>query len=258
MMDYLDAIKKRCSIRVYREEPLDEKIIDGLADFLSGLEVPEKQVDWNFDTLPYLDMVRISVREPAVTAPQYLVLRCDSGFFGLQNAGYLGEYASLYLTGIGVASVWQGNIHIDPEYDFIGSLRPVSVLAFGMSDLPFRSDPSQADRLPLERIAGGEYGEILPIIEAARLSPSSYNRQPWFFQVEDNRKIHIFRTFKRFTNSLTEYDQSVDAGVAIANVEAAAIALGYRPHTGRIKIGAPERKGCKYQATVILGDKPKK
>ncbi len=258
MMDYLDAIKKRCSIRGYREEPLDEKIIDGLADFLSGLEVPEKQVDWNFDTLPYLDMVRISVREPAVTAPHYLVLRCDSGFFGLQNAGYLGEYASLYLTGIGVASVWQGNIHIDPEYDFIGSLRPVSVLAFGMSDLPFRSDPSQADRLPLERIAGGEYGEILPIIEAARLSPSSYNRQPWFFQVEDNRKIHIFRTFKRFTNSLTEYDQSVDAGVAIANVEAAAIALGYRPHTGRIKIGAPERKGCKYQATVILGDKPKK
>lgn len=251
-MNYLEAINKRISCRSFIFEPLDDKLVDDLADFLSKLTPPEKQIDWNFDTLPYEDMERICNRELNIKAPHYLVLRSDHLFFGLQNAGYIGEYAALYLADRGVSSLWQGCLRPDPTMDFRGSLPYVSTLAFGMSEEPFRSDPSSADRLPLEKIASGQYDQIMPIMQAARLAPSSFNRQPCFFQVEDNKKIHIFRKKMLISKPAIEYDQSVDAGAAIANVEAAALGMGLRPHTGCIKNGAPERKGYKYQATVIL------
>ena len=128
------GIFRRKSCQKFREEELRSEDMDGLVDFLSELEAPEGEIDWNFDTLPYLDMMRICSTAPAIRAPVYLVLRAERKNFSLQNCGYLGELAVLWLTARGVATCWQGSAQVDPNEDFRGSLPYVTCIAMGYGE----------------------------------------------------------------------------------------------------------------------------
>ena len=60
MADLLASqILRRKSFRSFRDDPPDPQLMEELVDFLSDLTPPEPDIDWNFDTLPYLEMVRI-------------------------------------------------------------------------------------------------------------------------------------------------------------------------------------------------------
>ena len=67
--ELFESISRRKSCQKFREEELRAEDMDGLVDFLSELEAPEEEIDWNFDTLPYLDMMRICSTAPAGRAP---------------------------------------------------------------------------------------------------------------------------------------------------------------------------------------------
>jgi nitroreductase len=250
-MNLYENITRRKSFRSFNDKALAAEEIDGLVDFLSNLTPPMEDIDWNFDTLPYNDMVRIASREPGVKAPMYLVLRAERKNFSLQKAGYIGEYAALYLASHNIATCWQGGVSVLRDNDFQGSLPFVSCLAFGYSDEPFHSGGESYDRKPLGKLAFGRYEAYKKIMEAARLAPSSYNRQPCVYVADDRGRIHLYRKKSFLGNPVTNYQYCVDAGCVLAHIEIAAAQEGYK--TSIIKLSSePKFKSFIYQATVEL------
>ncbi len=250
--DLLESIRRRKSCRKFREEPLKDGDMDGLVDYLSGLEAPVPEIDWNFDTLPYLDMVRICSTAPAVRAPVYLVLRAERKNFSLQNCGYLGELAVLWLTARGVATCWQGSARVDPNEDFHGSLPYVTCIALGYGEDAFRAPGEEPERREAEKVIFNRVPEYDPILEAARLAPSSFNRQPWAFVSDDLARLHLFRKKSLLANPVTEFHQCVDCGAALAHLEVAAEAAGCVPEFQRLKPEPSFRRGLVYQCSLQL------
>ncbi len=218
------AIPMRRSFKSFIQEPLDDALMEELIDFISAL-MPEGQdeIDWNFDTLPYVDMVKICSREPGLKAPHYLVLRAEHKQFSLQMSAYIGEMAILFLTSKGIATRWLGNLSIDE--DFPDTLPFIAAIAFGRSDEDFR-DGSFLDRLPADKTCFGQYAKYRDIMDATRFAPTFLNKQPLAFVADDRSSIHIFRKKALMNNPVISYAQCLDAGAALAHLEVAAIAGG--------------------------------
>ena len=247
-----ENIARRRSFQTFRQDPLPDSLVDELVDFLSELYPPVRDIDWNFDTLPYLDMVRICNPAPAVRAPLYLVLRAERKNFSLQNCGYLGELAVLWLTSRNIATCWQGTARVSAKDDFPNSLPYVSCIAMGYSDETFRSLDAPADRKPMERVIFNRVPDYTPILEQARLAPSSFNRQPWAFVSDDRQRLHLFRKKSLFSNPVTEFDLCVDCGAALAHMETAARAAWYNPEFQRLKPAPSFKHGLVYQCSLQL------
>ncbi len=246
------SIPRRKSCQSFRDEALRAEDMDGLVDFLSELEAPEAEIDWNFDTLPYLDMVRICSTAPAVRAPVYLVLRAERKNFSLQNCGYLGELAVLWLTARGVATCWQGSAQVDPNEDYSGSLPYVTCIALGYGEDAFRAPGEQPDRREAEKVIFNRTPEYTSVLEAARIAPSSFNRQPWAFVSDDRKRLHLFRKKSLLANPVTEFHQCVDCGAALAHLEVAAKAAGFEPEFRRLKPEPSFKRGLVYQCSLQL------
>ncbi len=250
--DLSAQILRRKSFRSFRQEPLEEALMEDLIDFLSGLTPPAEDIEWNFDTLPYLDMMKLCSTGPGVKAPCYLLLRAERKRFSLQNCGYLGEMAALYLASRNVASCWQGSVIVQPGNDFPGSLPFVSALAIGYSDEEFRRDAAEFDRKPYDKVVFNREEAYRPILELGRLAPSSFNRQPCVFVTDDRQRIHLFRRRGFFSNPVSDFAQCVDAGAALAHLELGAKAAGYHPEIQRLR-PEPKFKGkMVYQASLCL------
>ena len=230
-----EAILKRRSIRSYDMEELEPEIIDGLVDFLSELKVPDDTIDWNFDILPLDDMRNILNGIPRLQAPHYLVIRSEKIKNCLQNAGYIGEMAVLWLTAHGIATCWQSTLDVEPEHDFPDVLPYITTVAFGRSTEPFRSDPS----------------EIKEIMELTWMAPSCMNAEPVRYLV-DTHRIHIYRKNNKLLkfNQLNYY-QCLDVGVAMAHLEVAAKKYGYQVIFERLSPEPDFRKEI-YQASAHL------
>lgn len=241
-------IAKRKSVRSFSQEPVEQVVMDELVDFLSGQEMPVPEIDWDFDTLPYTDMVSIGAREPGVKAPHYLVLRAEKVYYSLQNSGYLGALASLWLSWKGLGACWQGNVTV--MEDFPGVLTYVAAVAFGVpSEEPLRNGPSDFDRNPLGKMTLGDFdGDMGQIAEAVRLAPSSMNRQPVSLMSVD-KKLHVFRRHVLLNNPAIAYPQCIDAGVAMGHIAVAAAAQGRETRFSPLK-PAPKWGNRVYQLTA--------
>lgn len=244
------AIAKRRSFNSFIQEPLDDALMDELIDFISALFPPaQDEIDWNFDTLPYVDMVKICSREPGIKAPHYLVLRAERKQFSLQMSAYIGEMAVLFLTSKGIATRWLGNLSI--AEDFPGTLPFVAAIAFGRSDEEFR-DGNYLDRLPAGKTCFGQYAKHRDIMDAARFAPSFMNKQPCAFVADDRNTIHIFRKKVLMNNPVISYAQCLDAGAAMAHLEIAALAAGNEnAHIYRLS-RPPMFKNMIYQASFAV------
>ncbi len=242
------AIPSRRSFGSFIQEPLDETVIEELIDFISALEPPaEDEIDWNFDTLPYLDMLKICSHDPGVKAPHYLVLRSERKQFSLQMSAYIGEMAVLFLTSKGIASRWLGNLSIGE--DFPDTLPFVAAIAFGNSTEEFR-DGNFLDRLPAGKTCVGQYSRYRDIMDAARFAPSWQNKQPCTFIADDKGSIHIYRKKVLLNNPVVSYAQCLDAGAAMAHLEVAAIAEG-NENAKIYRLGRPPiYKNMIYQASL--------
>lgn len=245
-------IERRRSFLSFRQEAVSAEETEGLVDFLSELEAPVPEIDWNFDTLPYLEMVKLCSKEPGIKAPNYLVLRAERKNFSLQNCGYLGELAALYLTGRGIATAWQGTARIQAGNDYNGSLPFVSCIAYGYSDEPFRGPELPAQRKPYEKVCFNRIPEYTPILEAARIAPSSFNRQPWAFVSDDRQRIHLFRKKGLIENPVITFDQCVDCGAALAHLELAAKHEGFNVGFKRLKPEPSFKHRLVYQISLEL------
>ncbi len=246
-MTLTEAALIRKSIRSYRMDELSEDIIEDIVDFISDLEVPFASIDWNFDILPFEDMCRLVGGVPVLHAPHYLVIRSVKIKGCLQNAGYLGEMAILYMASRGIASCWQGGLEC--ENDFPDCLPYITAVAFGMSDDPFRDPGEKLNRKSLSAIAAGELsGDLGKMIECARSAPTFMSKQPCRFTALNSR-IHVYRTKGILRIPHITYQQCIDVGVAIAHIDAMAKELNYSISV-EIQDPPPEWNKNVYQATI--------
>ena len=201
-MTLYEAIIGRRSIRSYELEELEPEIIDGLVDFLSDLTVPDDSIDWNFDILPLDDMCRVVNGVPRLQAPHYLVIRSEKIKNCLQNAGYIGEMAVLWLTAHGIASCWQSSL--EPEKDFEDVLPYITAVAFGRSEEPFRKSADEIKKK--KRLSAIAYGDMgfprKEIMELTWMAPSCMNMEPVRYLV-DTHRIHIYRK----NNKILKFNQ---------------------------------------------------
>lgn len=242
-----DSIPVRRSIRSFKmDRPIGDDVLDELIDFLSGLTLPQSAIDWNFDTLPYSDMVQISAVEPGVKAPMYLVLRSEKLNFALQNCGYLGELAALWLTSRGIASCWQSSINVNE--DFPDTLPYIAALAIGYSGERFRLPSDPVKRKPLKKWTLGDFGDKTAVVEAVAAAPSWSTRQPVCLMSLEG-KMHIYRNHPLLNNPVVSYNQCIDVGCALAHMHVSANTLGYGLEFTR-QDPTPLWGNKVYQATV--------
>ena len=223
-----EAIIARKSIRSFSLEELEPDLIEELVDFLSDLTVPDESIDWNFDILPLDDMCRLVDGVPRLQAPHYLVIRSVKEKNCLQNAGYLGEMAVLWLTARGIGSCWQGSL--EAEKDFPDVLPYITCVAFGPTEETFRISPEQ--HVKKKKLSAVAYGDMRSprkeIMELTWLAPSCMNLEPVRYLV-DTHRIHIYRKNNRILKlSQFNYFNCLDVGVAMAHLEVAAKKYGYR------------------------------
>ena len=246
-----EAIIARKSIRSYEMEELPPEQIDALVDFLSELTVPDDSIDWNFDVLPFNDMCKIVNGIPRLQAPHYLVIRSEKIKNCLQNAGYIGEMAVLWLTAQGIGSCWQGSL--EAETDFPDVLPYITCVAFGPTQEAFRRSPEEiTKKKKLSAVAFGDMASPRKeIMELVWMAPSCMNLEPVRYLV-DTHRIHIYRKkplilkFNQFT-----YFNCLDVGVAMAHLEVAAKKYGYRVVFERLSPEPDFRKEI-YQASAHL------
>lgn len=248
-----EAILKRRSIRSFDMEELVPEVIDEFVDFLSELKVPDDSIEWNFDILPIDDMRKILNGFPNLQAPHYLVIRSEKIKNCLQNAGYIGEMACLWLTAHGIASCWQSTLDVEKEHDFEDVLPYITTVAFGMSDQPFRGDGEMPKKKKkLSQIAFGDMASPRrEIMELTWLAPSCMNMEPVRYLV-DTHRIHIYRRNNKILKfNQFNYYQCLDVGVAMAHMEVAARKYGYRVNFERLN-PAPDYRKEIYQASAHL------
>lgn len=194
-MDLYDAIHVRKSIRSYSKEPVEEKLKGHILEFAAHIfPLHEKK-------LCYRIVERAQLKKlPGLFCPQapyYLTIYSEVCEDYEVNAGYVMQQIALYMVTKGLGCCFVGEVIC---IETVPGMVPVLSLAFGWakSKTIYREE-GRADRLSMKTlctIKEETAPEVLKVLQAARLAPSSFNSQPWRFVVYQNR-VHIFCRIKK-------------------------------------------------------------
>ena len=215
-----EAIFRRKSVRKYRKEELEERILKKIERFEqmpAGLW-PDIRVKWKVfrgDDRRVKGLFRVK-------APSYAALYSEPRGDYEANAGFLMEQLALYLHTQGIGSCCQGGIRLKKDGE---GMEPVMVMAFGRPAEALERARAQFHRMELGRLVRteGSLGKVQrKLLEAARLAPSAFNRQPWRFVVKENR-IHLFAQKPGLLDSRRQMALNLfGAGAALAHMLVAA------------------------------------
>lgn len=217
-MNIYEAIFARKSVRSYHMETLNSQMLDGIKEYFrttqglfGGIETELSILDNRKGQHRILGML-------GVKAPYYLALYAEEKDRAAMNAGYIMQQMSLYLCSIGLGSCFIGLTVLKKPLQRKDDKKLYALMAFGRSKGAHTRKPIEAKRLAMEELC--VYKEVprlwmKQLLEAARLSPSSMNSQPWRFVVYDNR-IHIFSKKQR-SDRLKKWDE-VNFGVMFSNM----------------------------------------
>lgn len=194
-MDLYDAIYVRKSIRNYSKELVGEKLKQQILEFAANL------FPLNENKICYKIIERGQLKKMpslfCLQAPYYLTIYSEFYENYEVNAGYVLQQIALYMVTKGLGCCFIGEI---VSLETIPDMIPVLSLAFGFAKTKnIYREEEKADRLSMKNlctIKEETTPEILKVLQAARLAPSSFNSQPWRFVVYQNR-VHIFCRIKK-------------------------------------------------------------
>ena len=235
--DWYQAIFKRHSRRNYADRlPEEEKV--------ARLE----KVCRDFRPFPEARAEFIRIRPDRVfrglvghygrvnNAPYYVAFIGDGSSAHFQEAvGYTGEGIILETAALELNSCWVGGFfrpesvkkHVRLEgNEIVLAVTPVgyAVEKKGLSERSLSAFAKSHKRKPWSKLAEGPIGEpwMEKALEAARLSPSAVNRQPWRFRSED-KAISISADDSK---SVSPISKRLDCGIAMLHFELGARAAG--------------------------------
>lgn len=222
-MNLYDAIFFRKSIRHFKMEPVEKRILEQILNFTKYLSKISLSHKAEFELLDSIAYKKLAGGAFMVKAPHYLVLSLDREEGSLVYCGYLMEHMALYLVTKGIASCFiEGSNSVVSPRAKAGCFR--FAIAFGNTDKGLYKEKRTENRLDLKELCTFKEetdANIMTMLQAARLAPSAMNSQPWRFVVYNNR-IHVF--MKREKGMIKKYLEirKVDMGMVLANLMIAA------------------------------------
>ena len=200
---------------------------------------------------PYPEARVVLVREPVDKVAAGIIgsygrvsgAACYLAFIGRMDSarvqecvGYTGEALVLEATSLGLANCWVGGLFKPAavssrlglgENEKVICISPVGYPAAkpSLTDRTFKAIAGSARRKPLEELMEDgrvPEGGMKTAVEAARLSPSANNRQPWRFRA-DARAVTIFTDSDKKEWKLS---RRLDCGIAMLHLELGARAAG--------------------------------
>lgn len=253
-MNIFDSLSCRKSIRKYTNERIDFNILNEIKDYANSLPGLFDNIDVEFHIIENTNKFK-SFSVFNIKAPYYLCISSLSNDDSYINAGYLMQQISLFLSTIGLGSCFISTAlpkHLelaDFKYEYI------TALAFGYANEELFRNKKDSVRLSEEKIVYYKMDvsrDIKEIINAARLSPSYLNNQPWKFIVYQNR-IHLFAKKTPVINQSYNKYRMLDVGTALANLLIAA--EEYWINTSITKLEALNDKPLRqndYVLTVLI------
>ncbi|WMJ87385.1 nitroreductase family protein [Anaerocolumna sp. MB42-C2] len=219
-MNLYEAIFVRKTVRKYKTEPLEQSTLDNIMDFADNTLKLFEGIIVEYKIMNHSDMKKNFSGALTYRAPHYLTLYSENVSGYQMNAGYLLQQISLYLTAKGIGSCYLGMLKPKKVKQDGSKLEYVITLAFGKAENEVYRSSDKAKRLPMDDIAifkSEVNRNIKTMIQAARLSPSSMNSQPWRLVVYDNR-IHIFCKKNMFLNGVLNEIKLIDIGICLAHL----------------------------------------
>lgn len=216
-MTLYEAIFRRKSVRKYRDEEIDEKILKQIEQFGADTIGIRSDIRVKWKIFRPTDKKMKGLFQ--VKAPYYVALYSEISEDYRKNAGCLMEQLSLYLHTRGIGSCYQGGAVLvdDGEQE----LELVMIMAFGRPAEALERELEDFRRLELAKLvkAHGNIGKAhRKLLEAARLAPSALNLQPWHFVVTENR-IHMFVKKPGRIGYQKQLNRNLfDAGIMLAHI----------------------------------------
>lgn len=252
-MDYKKLISNRKSVRDYKKVALKNEDIKELEAFLSKAKRLVKNID--VDALIMSNEVFTKLDGKAgykgfmLDAPNYIILLSNKEENYIKNAGYIGEEIVLKALDMQIGSCWvtfDDSDLVKAHLGITSDKEVVAIIALGYDNnktkvinLHKTGENSSKTKLDIvednisERIAVGEivylntWGNPITVEELqnrallnafhyARLAPSTYNRQPWRFILDDGLVILTVRK----DDTTGSYEEKIDAGIVMLYFEA--------------------------------------
>lgn len=204
-----DAAELRMSVRNFCREELNKEILDELDVFISEIEGYYPEIDVNVEI--------IHTRSKKMRPPYYAILYSEEKEGCYLNAGFIMEQVVLYLTARGVGTCFKIMPVGINSRDALGRKYMIGV-AFGIPKDEMYRNADKAKRISMDRLCvlkGKVTGDMKKLLRFARLSPSSFNSQPWRFIITDN-KIHVFK--REPGAAVTDNITDIDMGIMLANI----------------------------------------
>ncbi|MBP1926998.1 nitroreductase [Sedimentibacter acidaminivorans] len=246
-MDYKNLIPKIKSVRDYKADLVSPQILDEIKSFyqnerklIEGIDVDVIVKDRE-DVFEQLKGIA-GYKENMIDAPHYLIVASNEGDYYIENTGYICENIMLKAFELGVGSCWitfKNGDEIKKKLNFESEKKLTAIIALGYDnnktkivyDNVSEYNPSRADikvvedntsyRLDVEEVVYiGQWGNnataddlsnrgILEGFTYARLAPSTLNRQPWRFIVDDGIIVLALRSDAYVNN----YEAKIDTGI---------------------------------------------
>lgn len=204
-MNLVEMIYKRKSWRSYTGTPVAESMLEAVRAIDMKPLYPDIQVHWEI-------VPREQVRCICPwTTPQVITVYSEKKEGYLENVGFMFQQMDLKLQSLGLGVCWLGMGRLNSQSARqLDSMEFVIMLAFGYpKEDALRKDVGEFKRKSLSEISDRED----PLLEPARLAPSSVNSQPWYFVHQDER-IHVYCTRKGIAREMNR----IDMGIALAHL----------------------------------------
>lgn len=243
---WYDAIFQRHSRRQFNNEALPDDTVEHLIRLQEKLNghLPGARIVFKNQDPNIIFSGLIGSYGKIKDAPTYAAFIGDMRDPNVQEkVGYLGECFILEATAMGLATCWVGGffkpdavaeqIQIHPNEKIL-SVTPLGFTAssYSFTEKMMSGAAGSKKRKTLDELcipSGQEEWAVWvkPTLEAARVSPSAVNRQPWRFAVED-KSIKVSVDSARGIADISKLSKRLDAGIAMAHIEIAALKHGVK------------------------------
>jgi nitroreductase len=246
-----ELIRKRTSIRLYKQESVPENILEEIEEYISNVKGP-------FDSEVALKIItdaNIS-KDSGIKLGTYGIIKGASTFIAavtkdetknLLQTGYVLEKVILHSTSLGLGTCWMGGTFKRSEFEKAVELKNYELLPI-VSPLGYPAEhkgivsslmsmaAKSGSRKPWpELFYDGNFshplseeaaGEFTVPLEMVRLAPSASNKQPWRI-LKDGKIFHFYLAHSAGYDSLMKFDiQKIDIGIAMCHFDTAAGEVG--------------------------------
>lgn len=248
-----DAVKKRYSVRNYKETEVASEIKGLIEPFIQSLNNPfGKKVNFHFlDNNGETSHQKLGTYGVIKGAKQYIGSTIKSDPMALVALGYELEVVILYLTSLDLGTCWLGGTFNRKGFANAMNVKEDELFPI-ITPYGYAADKKHIKELAMRRLIKAdnrkewsqlfykndfkslltkeESGDLEFPLEMVRLGPSASNKQPWRILLLDNI-CHFYEYKEPGYSDILPYDiQRIDMGIAAAHFDLAAKEIGLKGH----------------------------